>query len=238
MQPSLVRRVLAEFVGTFGFLFLGFAGLAAAVTHPGSITGGGIAAGFGLGLAMMIFAFGHISGGHFNPAVTLGLAVGRRFPWAELAGYWLAQLVGGIAAALAIRAIYGDLSDSLVNAPGRNVSSSEAVVLEIVATFLFLIVISAVATDERAAWHGILAPVAIGGFIFTAATVIGPITGGSFNPARSLAPAIVAGSYADVWIYIVGPLVGAALGGLFYSYIRISGTAAEVREEPLLDDAD
>jgi aquaporin NIP len=238
MQPSFVRRLIAELVGTFGFFFFGFVGIATAATHPDAIGSGGVAAGFGLGLAMMIFAFGHISGGHFNPAVTFGLAVGRRFPWVELPAYWGAQLVGGLFAAFAVEAIFGDLGASLVNAPGSSVSSSDALVLEIVATFLFLLVISAVATDERAAWHGILAPVAIGGFIFTAATVIGPISGGSFNPARSLAPAITAGEFSDVWIYIVGPLVGGALGGLFYSYLRVSGTAAEVREKPLVDDPD
>ncbi len=238
MEPSFVRRLLAEVTGTFGFFFLGFVGIVTAVTHPDAIGSGGVAAGFGLGLAMMIFAFGHISGGHYNPAVTFGLAVGGRFPWVEVAGYWAAQLVGGICAALAVRAIFGDLGDALVTAPGTNVSTSDALVLEIIATFLFLLVISAVATDERAAWHGVFAPAAIGGFIFVAATVIGPISGGSFNPARSLAPAIVAGSFSDLWIYVVGPLAGGALGGLLYSYMRVSGTAAEVREAPLLDDAD
>ncbi len=225
-KPALTTRLAAEVLGTFGFFFMGFMGVAALIKEPGSIGSGGIAAGFGLGLALMIFAFGHISGGHFNPAVSLGLAVGRKFPWVELLPYWAAQLVGGLIAAGVIRIIFPSttgktvVSDALVNAPGAGVSSGVAVVLEIIATFLFLLVILTVATDERAPWNGVLAPVAIGMFIFTAATVVGPISGGSFNPARSLAPAIVAGQWGDVWIYIVGPLIGGAIAGAVHMYFR------------------
>lgn len=218
--PSYPSRLMAEIAGTFGFFFIGFSGLAA-LTDQGSnaISSGGIAAGFGLGLALMIFAFGHISGGHFNPAVTLGLAVGRQFPWKEVPGYWLAQVVGGSLAAGIAGAVYSrDASAAFVNHPAVEVGS--AVVLETIATMLFVVVISAVATDGRAPWKGILAPVAIGGFIFTAATVIGPFTGGSFNPARSLTPAIFVGDGADLWVYIVGPLVGGILGGALYWFIR------------------
>jgi MIP family channel proteins len=225
-KPALTTRLGAEVLGTFGFFFMGFMGVAAAIKEPGSIGSGGIAAGFGLGLALMIFAFGHISGGHFNPAVSLGLAVGRKFPWVELLPYWAAQLVGGLIAAGVIRIVFPSaigktlVSDAIVNVPGAGVSSGVAVVLEIIATFLFLLVILTVATDARAPWNGVLAPVAIGMFIFTAATVVGPISGGSFNPARSLAPAIIAGQWGDVWIYIVGPLIGAAIAGAVHMYFR------------------
>jgi aquaporin Z len=225
-KPSLATRLAAEALGTFGFFFLGFMGVAALIKEPGSIGSGGIAAGFGLGLALMIFAFGHISGGHFNPAVSLGLAVGRRFSWGEVLPYWAAQLVGGLVAAGVIRIVFPTaigktlVSDAIVNAPGAGVSSGVAVVLEIIATFLFVLVIFTVATDDRAPWNGVLAPIAIGMFIFTAATVVGPISGGSFNPARSLAPAIVAGTWGDVWIYIVGPLIGAALAGVVHTFFR------------------
>ena len=225
-KPALTTRLAAEVVGTFGFFFLGFVGIAALIKVPGSIGSGGIAAGFGLGLALMIFAFGHISGGHFNPAVSLGLAVGRRFPWVEVLPYWAAQLAGGLLAAGVIRIVFPTtigktlVSDAIVNTPGPGVSSGVAVAMELIATFLFLLVILTVATDARAPWHGILAPVAIGMFIFTAATVVGPISGGSFNPARSLAPAIVAGKWGDVWIYFVGPLIGAAIAGAVHLYFR------------------
>jgi MIP family channel proteins len=213
------KRLLAELIGTFGFFFLGFSGIAATVDQPQAIGIGGVAAGFGLGLALMIFAFGHISGGHFNPAVTLGLAFGRRFPMREVLGYWIAQLVGGIAAAgVAAGAYSSSIEDSLLSAPSG--SDGQSFVLEFIGTALFLVVISAVATDPRPPWSGVLAPLAIGGFIFTAATVLGPFSSGSFNPARSLAPAIVAGDGTDLWIYIVAPLVGGILGGLVYWFAR------------------
>ena len=171
--PAYPRRLLAEMIGTFGFFFLGFSGLAASTERSGSITSIGIAVGFGLGLALMIFAFGHISGGHFNPAVTLGLACGRQFPWREIPGYWFAQFIGGMIAAGVATSLYNTPDSAFLNAPGQS-SNGEAFLAELIGTLLFLIVISAVATDARATWSPILAPLAIGGFIFTAATVIGP----------------------------------------------------------------
>ena len=224
------KRMLVEALGTFGFFLFGFSGIAAAVLLPGSIGAGGVAAGFGLGLALMIFAFGHISGGHFNPAVTLGLASGRQFPWSELIGYWIAQLVGAFCAMGAAYAIYSSsVQDALVNNPGKGIGTGTAVAIEIIFTALFVIVISAVATD-KAPWSGILAPIAIGGFIFTAATVVGPISGGSFNPARSIAPAIYAQDATNLWIYIVGPLLGGAIGGIVYWLIRSLRGPGEVEE--------
>ena len=223
MKPSLATRAAAEVVGTFGFFFLGFMGIAAATQIPGSIGSGGIAAGFGLGLGLMIFALGHVSGGHYNPAVTLGLALGRQHPWAEVPTYWLAQIVGGLAAAGVVRVLFNtQVADALVNTPGKGVSDGLALILELIATFLFLMVIQGVATDKKAPWNGILAPAAIGMFIFTAATVVGPLSGGSFNPARSIAPALVAGDYSKLWIYIVGPLLGGSIAGIAYSAFRRS----------------
>jgi MIP family channel proteins len=220
-KPPLLQRAIVEALGTFGFFFLGFMGIAAATSIDGSVGSGGIAAGFGLGLAMMIFAFGHVSGGHFNPAVSLGLAFGGQFPWVEVPLYWIAQMVGGLGAVLVVRGLFDStVGDALVNAPGASISNGTAFTLEIIATLLFVVVIHAVATDRRAPWQGLFAPVAIGGFIFTAATVVGPVSGGSFNPARSLAPAILAGNTGEVWIYILGPLIGGAAGGVLYGLLR------------------
>jgi MIP family channel proteins len=231
MQPSLTNRLLAEVLGTFGFFFMGF--MAIAAVQNGALSSAAV--GFGGGLMLMIFAFGHISGGHFNPAVTTGLAVGGRFPWREVPWYWLAQLVGGLAAALVTSGLFDGLKDLLVSTPGAGVSTATALILEIIATAMFLWVILAVATDDRAAWHGVFAPFAIGAFIFVAASAIGPFSSGSFNPARSIAPAIVAGEFSDLWIFIVGPIVGGIIGGLMYTYLRQAGTAVEVKEEPLVD---
>jgi MIP family channel proteins len=225
--------LLAEVVGTFGFFFIGFSGIAASVNLPGSIAPAGIAAGFGLGLGLMIAAFGQISGGHFNPAVSLGLAVGRRFPMTEVVRYWIAQLVGGfIAVAVALVLYTNDVKDSLVNAPGAGVADWRATLIEAVAVFLFVSVIITVATDATAAWKGVLAPLAIGGFIFTAAVTMGPSSGASFNPARSIAPAVWAGELGDLWIYIVGPLLGAVAAGIVSMSLRGERTGSRRKNEP------
>jgi MIP family channel proteins len=222
------RRLVVEAVGAFGFLFLAFSGVAVSVQSPDAITSIGVAAGFGFGLALMIFAFGHISGGHFNPAVTLGLVFGRQFPAGELAGYWIAQLVGAFSATGMAVTLYAEgVKDAMVNTPGTG--DGKAMVLELIATALFVIVISSVATD-RSPWSGVFAPFAIGLFIFVALMVIGPISGGSLNPARSIAPVVYAGEWSNLWIYLVGPLLGGAIGGVAYSFLRHREGAGEVEE--------
>ena len=115
MQPELVKKLAAEFVGTFGFFFIGYTGIAAIVETGAPVY---VPIGFGFGLAAMIFAFGHISGGHFNPAVTAGLTAGGRFPMSDVIPYWVAQLGGGLLAALAVRIVFlSEAADKLVTAP-------------------------------------------------------------------------------------------------------------------------
>jgi MIP family channel proteins len=216
-SPPLSKRLAAEIVGTFGFFFIGFTSIAAGA--PGPI-------GFGFGLFLMIAALGHISGGHFNPAVTVGLTVGGKHPAAEAPQYIVAQVIGGVVAALLAILIYDGVGTfdkaNLVTKPGAGVSSGKALIIELIATLLFVMVISAVATDKNAPWNGVQAPIFIGLFIFTAATVFGPLSGGSFNPAVSLAPAITAGEFGDVWIYLIGPTIGGALGGAAFKWFRMS----------------
>ena len=213
MDQPLGTRLAAEAVGTFLFFFLGFSGIAVVVDiGADAITPLGVAAGFGFGLALAITAFGHISGGHFNPAVSAGLAIAGKFPSREVIPYWVAQLVMAI--------VYSsEVTDSLQTQPGSGIDDWAALVLEIVATGLFVMVILTVATDERAAWNGVMAPFLIGLFIFTAATTVGPASGGSFNPARSLDPVLYNQEWGDVWIYIVGPLAGGVLGGAIWTYL-------------------
>ena len=218
----MLSKLSAEFIGTF-WLVLGGCGsavLAAAFPDVG-IGLLGVSLAFGLTVLSGAYAFGPVSGGHFNPAVTAGLTAGGRFSTTEVVPYWVAQLAGGLVAAIAIRVIFSSrVEDKLVNAPGAGISDGKALVMEAIFTFLFVLVIATVATDERAPWNGVFAPFAIGLFIFTAATVCGPISGGSFNPARSIAPAIIGTEFGDLWIYIVGPLVGGVLGGLVHAYFR------------------
>jgi len=221
MDQPLSVRLGAEALGTFLFFFLGFSGVAVLVDiGADAITPLGIAAGFGFGVALAIAAFGHLSGGHFNPAVSAGLAVAGRFPAREVVPYWIAQLVGGFGAVLVMAIVYSsDVTDALHTQPGSGIDSWAALVLEIVATALFVMVVLTVATDERAAWNGVMAPFLIGLFIFTGAAVVGPASGGSFNPARSLDPVLFNQEWGDVWIYLVGPLVGAVLGGAVWSFL-------------------
>ena len=221
MDPPLGVRLGAEALGTFLFFFLGFSGIAVVVDiGADAITPVGVAAGFGFGLALAITAFGHLSGGHFNPAVSAGLAIAGRFKPRDVIPYWIAQLVGGFGAVLVMAIVYsGDVTDALDTAPGSGIDNWAALVLEIITTALFVMVILTVATDERAAWNGVMAPFLIGLFIFTAASVVGPASGGSFNPARSLDPVLYNQDWGKVWIYIVGPLAGGVLGGAIWAYI-------------------
>ncbi len=221
MDQPLGTRLAAEAVGTVLFFFLGFSGIAVVVDVGIDAIGPiGVAAGFGFGLALAIAAFGHISGGHFNPAVSAGLAIAGRFPSKDVLPYWVAQLVGGFGAVLVMAIVYSsDVTDSLQTQPGSGIDDWAALVLEIIATALFVMVILTSATDERAAWKGVMAPFLIGLFIFTAAATVGPASGGSFNPARSLDPVLFNQEWGDVWIYIIGPLAGGVLGGAVWAYI-------------------
>jgi aquaporin Z len=221
MDHPLGVRLGAEALGTFLFFFLGFSGIAVATDLGLDAIGPlGIAFGFGLGLALAITAFGHLSGGHFNPAVSAGLAVAGQFPGRDVIPYWVAQLVGGFVAVLVMAIVYGSsVTDALDTVPGSGIDDWAALLLELIATGLFVMVILTVATDDRAAWKGVMAPLLIGLFIFTAATTVGPASGGSFNPARSLDPVLYNQDWGDVWIYIVGPLAGAVLGGATWSYL-------------------
>jgi aquaporin Z len=153
-SSTIGLRLGAEALGTFLFFFLGFNAIAVSVDiGAGAISSLGIAFAFGLGLALAIAAFGHVSGGQFNPAVSLGLAVARKFPPKEVVPYWIAQLVGGFVAVLAVVVVYSkNAVDALDTAPGLGISSGGALVLELIATGLFVMVICTVATDDRAPW--------------------------------------------------------------------------------------
>lgn len=218
-MPDSVRPLgpfLAEAIGAFTLVFAGCGAIVIdAVTH-GAVGHVAIAFSFGLAIAVMIYALGHISGGHFNPAVTFGLALTRHFPWARVPLYWLSQFVGATVAALLLRALFGDVAHLGTTLPSG--SDSQSLVLEIVLTFFLVFVIMAVATDYRAV--GQAAALAIGGTILMDAMFGGPISGASMNPARSFGPALVSGTWQSYWIYVVGPLAGAALGAFAYELTR------------------
>jgi aquaporin NIP len=212
---TTARRLAAEFVGTFALVFAGCgAVMVDAKTHAlGHV---GVAISFGLVIMVMIYAVGHISGAHFNPAVSFGFALGRHFPWPRLLGYWTAQLLGALAAAAILRGSLGNLAHSGATFPAG--SQGQSFLWEFVLTFFLMFVIMAVATDTRAV--GEAAAIAIGGTVGLDAMFGGPISGASMNPARSIGPALVSGDLHALWLYIVAPLVGAATAALGYQFIR------------------
>ncbi|MDP9356829.1 MAG: MIP family channel protein [Chloroflexota bacterium] len=214
-RRDLIRRLLAEGIGTFGLVFAG-TGAIMIDAQTGAVGHVGVSLTFGLIIMVMIYAVGHISGAHFNPAVTLGFAVGRHFSWSLVPRYWVAQLLGGLTASLLLRFLFGDVAHLGTTLPRG--SARQSFVLEAVLTFLLMFVITAVATDVRAV--GQAAAIAIGGTIGLEALFAGPISGASMNPARSLAPALVSGTWASQWLYVAGPMIGAVVGVLAYQVTR------------------
>ena len=178
-----------------------------------------VALAFGLALAAVVAAIGHVSGAHVNPAVTLGMAAAGKFPWNYTPVYIGAQLLGAVLAALATWLTFGGAgarSEASLAAtyPARGVGDLQAFVVEILITFILVFVVMAVATDERA--PAAIAPIAVGFALAVGVFIAGPVTGGSVNPARSLGPMIVAGDLTSVWLYVLGPIIGGALGALVY----------------------
>jgi MIP family channel proteins len=212
---KLTRVLAAEAIGTFALVFAGAgAVMVDAKTHQlGHI---GVAITFGLVIMAMIYAVGHVSGAHFNAAVTLAFALTRHFPWPRVFAYWGAQFAGALAAVVLLRASLGNIAHLGATLPSG--SNAQSFVFELVMTAFLMFVILAVATDTRAV--GEAAAIAIGGTIGLDAMFGGPISGASMNPIRSLAPALVSGDLHALWIYLTAPLAGAALGGIAYQFVR------------------
>ncbi len=212
----MVTRCIAELLGTFGLVFAAAGANMVEEMTGGQVTPVGVGLTTGLIVAVMIAAIGHISGAHINPAVTLGFALARHFPWRDVPLYWAAQLAGAIAGSLVLRGLFGLVDDIGATVPAGDPYQSLG--LEILLTFLLMFVIMAVATDVRAV--GQIAALAIGATVTLEAIFAGPISGASMNPARSLGPALVAMNWSAHWVYWAGPLSGAAAGALIYRWLR------------------
>ena len=212
---QLLRSLTAELIGTFALVFAG-CGAIMVDAKTGALGHVGVAISFGLVIMAMIYAVGHVSGAHFNAAVTLTFALTRHFPWPRVLLYWGAQATGAILAALVLRASLGNVA--YVGATLPSGSQAQSFLWEVVLTFFLMFVVMAVATDTRAV--GEAAAIAVGGTVGLDALFGGPISGASMNPVRSLGPALVSGNLHALWIYLTAPLLGAMLGAAAYQVIR------------------
>ena len=214
---DLWRRAGAEGLAAFALVFAGCGAIVADSVYDGALGAVGVSLVFGLIIMVMVYATGHLSGAHINPAVTLAFTLTRHFPARDAAAYVGAQAAGATIGALLLLAVWPDQPASL-GATLPSVRTASALVYEVVLTAILMFVIMAVATDTRAVGAG--AAIAIGGTVGLDALFGGPVTGASMNPARSLGPALAAGELADLWIYFAGPLVGAPIGALAYQMVR------------------
>jgi aquaporin NIP len=225
-RPDLGRRAAAEALAAFALVFAGCGAVVANAEYHAALGAVGVSLVFGLVIMVMIYATGHLSGAHINPAVTFAFTLSRRFPARDAAAYVAAQLIGATAAALVLLAVWPDQPGEL-GATIPSVGIGSALVYELVLTAFLMFVIMAVATDTRAV--GAAAAIAIGGTVGLDALFGGPVTGASMNPARSFGPAIASGEWSDFWIYVAGPLAGAAVGAFAYQLVR--GDAQPAPEE-------
>ncbi len=216
-RPGLARRALAEGIATFTLVFAGCGAIVVDDQRDHALGALGIAAVFGLVILAMIYATGHLSGAHINPAVTIAFAAGRHFPIRDAAAYIPAQLAGAVLGAAVLRLTW-DGTPANLGTTAPTVGAASALTYEALLTAVLMFVIMAVATDTRAT--GAAAAVAVGATVGLDAAFGGPVTGASMNPARSFGPALVANDWHDFWIYVIGPVAGALLGSLAYQTIR------------------
>lgn len=221
LPQDLLRKMVAEAIGTF---ILVLAGTGAA------IVGGSYAFGFGFGLIAIVYAIGHISGAHVNPAISLGLAVTGRFPMAQVPYYVGSQIVGAILASLFLRLVHGNLNGLGATSVVDGYGLLNGFLLELVCAAILVFVFCAVATDKRV--QPVMFGLAVGATLLFIELVAGPITGGSVNPARSIGPALASWSFSDIWIYLTAPFIGGAIGAVGYEFIRGPEGMSEDRSAP------
>lgn len=210
-----LSQYLAELIGTFFLIFFGCGAMILAEVHT-SYDNGFIPVIWGGAVSVMIYAVGHISGAHLNPAVTIAFWAIKKFPFKRVPGYLFFQLIGALLASGVHLIIWG--SDHTFGMTLVSTSMSGAFLVEVILSFVLMFVIVAVATDSRAV--GELAGIAIGSSVALCSFVGGPMTNASMNPARSIAPALFAGDYGSLWLYVFAPVLGTLLGAKCYDWIR------------------
>ena len=204
-----MKKYIAESVGTFAMIFCGCGAMTINEITNGSITHVGIAITWGLIVMAMIYAFGEISGAHFNPAVTIGFAYAKKFAWKEVPKYIIAQAIGAFIACFLLWFLFPESQTLGSTFPAEGFLPYRAFVLELILTFFLMIVIINVSTGSKEV--GTMAGIAVGGIILLEAMFAGPMTKASMNPIRSLAPAVVSGNIQHLWLYLTAPFIGAII---------------------------
>lgn len=202
-----MKKYIAEFIGTFSMIFCGTGAMTINEVTGGGVTHVGIAITWGLIVMAMIYAFGDISGAHFNPAVSIAFAYAKKFSWKEVPKYIVAQVLGALLASVILYVLFP--TSETLGATIPTVDVWRAFVLELLLAFFLMTVIINVSTGSKEI--GIIAGIAIGGVVLLEALFAGPITKASMNPARSFAPAMISGNMDELWLYILAPIIGALL---------------------------
>ena len=211
-----MKNYIAEFIGTFAMVFCGTGAMTINEVTGGDVTHVGIGITWGLIVMVMIYAFGEISGAHFNPAVSIAFAYAKKFSWKEVPKYIFFQIAGAFAASLLLMWLFP--KSELLGATIPSVDVWRAFVLELILTFFLMVVIINVSTGSKET--GMMAGIAIGGVVLLEALFAGPITNASMNPARSLAPNIVSGNIEGIWLYILAPIIGALLAVVSCKFVK------------------
>jgi MIP family channel proteins len=222
-----VKKLAAECIGTFALVFAGTGAIVIDEVSGGTVTHVGVALTFGLVVLAMIYTLGDISGAHLNPAVTIGFFAARRFPGEKVLPYILSQCAGAFVASAVLRFLFPLNATLGATIPAG--TAAQSLVLELLLAAILMFVILSVSTG--AAEKGITAGIVVGSVIGLEAMFAGPICGASMNPARSLAPALVSGHMQAMWIYIVAPITGAAVGVLGCRCVRENGCCTSVTAE-------
>lgn len=213
-----MKKYIAELLGTFTMIFCGCGAMTVNEITGGSISHVGVAMTWGLVVMSMIYAFGEISGAHFNPAVTFGFAYAKKFPWKEVPKYFLAQAIGAFLACFVLWFLFPESETLGSTFPADGFEPYKAFVFELLLTFFLMIVIINVSTGSKEL--GTMAAIAVGSVILLEAMFAGPMTKASMNPIRSLAPAIVSGNIQDLWLYLTAPYIGAFLAVISCGLIK------------------
>ena len=211
-----MKNYISEFIGTFAMIFCGTGAMTINETTGGDVTHVGIGITWGLIVMAMIYAFGEISGAHFNPAVSIAFAYAKKFSWKEVPKYIFFQVAGAFAASLLLMWLFP--KSELLGATIPTVDVWRAFVLELILTFFLMVVIINVSTGSKEV--GMMAGIAIGSVVILEALFAGPITNASMNPARSLAPNIVSGNIKGLWLYILAPIIGALLAVVSCKFVK------------------